>query len=139
MCTSDVEGSFHFWPHCTLALTRCWSGRPNYSVGDWWPPGDCVSGPLEALSGAGSCGVGSSPMQSVDGRWTKVQTVTPQLGTVFPGLPARFFARPSWSTLASKSLGRTCHGLSTLIVQFVILLWQVVIYVKIPGWAVYIQ
>jgi hypothetical protein len=28
-----------------------------------------------------------------------------QLGTVFPGLPERFFARPSWSTLASKSGG----------------------------------
>jgi hypothetical protein len=23
--------------------------------------------------------------------------MTPQLGTVFPGTPARFFARPSWS------------------------------------------
>ena len=31
------------------------------------------------------------------GRRTGFQTLTPQPGTIFPGTPARFFARPGWS------------------------------------------
>ncbi len=62
--------------------------------------------PPEAPSGADSCRVGRFPgPRTAAGRRSKVQTVTPQLGTVFPGKPARFVARPSWSTLASKFAG----------------------------------
>jgi hypothetical protein len=45
------------------------------------------------------------------GRRTRVQTVSTQLGTVLPATPVRFFARPSWSTLASKSWRGPCSGL----------------------------
>jgi hypothetical protein len=50
-------------------------------------------------------GVGCPPGPwTATGRRTVFQTLTPQPGTVFPGTPARFFARPSWSRWR-RSLG----------------------------------
>ncbi len=105
-----------------------------FQVGDWLPPGDCVIGPLEASSGARSCGVGRSPGPwTAASRRTGIQTVTPQLGTVFPGMSARFFAHPSsWSTMASSLGGGGMWGPTFNVVQVVILLWCYFICVKIP-------
>jgi hypothetical protein len=101
-----------------------------FQVGDWWPPGDCVCGPPETPPGADFFGVGCSPgPRTAAGRRTEVQTVTSPLGTVFPGTPARFFERPSWR----PSLGGACRGLSTLVVQFVIIVGRSFIYEEMWG------
>jgi hypothetical protein len=57
-------------------------------------------------SGTGSCCVGrpSSP-RTAAGRRIGSQTLTPQPGTVFPGTPARFFARPGWSRWSRSLAG----------------------------------
>jgi hypothetical protein len=91
-----------------------------------------VCGLPEAPFGADSCGAGRSPGPWTDAR-TEVQTVMPQLGTVFPGMPARFLhtqAGQRWR----PSLGAPCRGLATLFIQFVILLWLSFIYEEITKW-----
>jgi len=50
-------------------------------------------------------GVGCPPGPwTATGHRTVFQTLTPQPGTVFPGTPAGFFARPGWSRWR-RSLG----------------------------------
>jgi hypothetical protein len=65
------------------------------------------------------------------GRRTGIQTVTPQLRTVFPGTPARFFARPSWSTPALSRGGPVAPSTFN-VVQFVIVSWRELNSVKTP-------
>ncbi len=62
--------------------------------------------------------------------------MTPQLETVLPGTPARFFARPTWSTLESKSGwgGGVCHIYIVCTVRNIIM--TQFIYVKILDWNV---
>jgi hypothetical protein len=104
-----------------------------FQVGDWLPLGDCVSGPLEVSSGARSSSVGRSPGPwTAASRRTGIQTVTPQLGAVFSGTSARFFAHPRWSTMASSLGGGGMWGPTFNVVQVVILLWCDFICVKIP-------
>jgi hypothetical protein len=68
----------------------------KFQAGDWWPAGDSDSGQVESSPGTGPCGLShSSGPWTANSRRTRLQTLTP--GTIFPGMPAKFFAHPGGS------------------------------------------
>ncbi len=60
----------------------------------------------------------------------RIQTVMPELWTVFPGTLARFFARLRWCPVWG---GGPVAPIFNVVTQFVILLWRNFICVKIPN------